>query len=80
MKDPEKTHIRKKDTRKRVVKQLLGVSIAWITGIALVGFAMIQASQLGELTQLKFIPVYAVTLLSAVALAWYIYTYRHLWS
>ena len=68
---------RRRNTRKRIAKQLLGVSIAWITGVALVGFALTQVKPV-ELIELKFIPVYAVALLSAVGLGWYYYTYQQL--
>ncbi|MAW93847.1 MULTISPECIES: hypothetical protein [unclassified Leeuwenhoekiella] len=68
---------RRKNTRKRIAKQLLGASIAWITGIALVGFALTQVKPV-ELVELKFIPVYAIALLSAVGLGWYYYTYQQL--
>lgn len=68
---------RRKSTRKRIAKQLLIASITWVTGICLVGFALIQIKPT-QWTELQFIPVYAITFLSAVGLAWYFYTYQQL--
>lgn len=69
--------IKKNKPNKNFKKQLRAASIVWLSGLFLILWALSDLNSVSQLIQLKYIPVYIVTLLSAAGLVWFHYNIWH---
>ncbi|MFI8379589.1 hypothetical protein [Leeuwenhoekiella sp. NPDC079379] len=60
---------------KTFIKQLRAASIVWLVGLLFILWALSDINSVSQLGQLKYIPIYIITLVSAVGLGWFHYTY-----
>tara|TARA_R110002012_G_scaffold60200_5_gene157407 strand:+ start:295 stop:528 length:234 start_codon:yes stop_codon:yes gene_type:complete len=58
-----------------LIKQIRAASIVWLIGIALIIWSFSDFTSLKQLVQIKYIPIYIISLLSAAGLGWFYYSY-----
>jgi len=56
-------------------KQLIVSSQVWLAGIAMIGLSIANANSVEQLSQLKYIPVYTIVILSSLCLGLCHYLY-----
>ncbi|MGO4911362.1 MULTISPECIES: hypothetical protein [unclassified Leeuwenhoekiella] len=59
---------------KTFIKQLRAASLVWLVGLIFILWALSDIHSISQLGQLKYIPVYIITLVSAAGLVWFHYT------